>query len=242
MNIQEFYLMYRLEDNHFWFLGKRFFVKTILKGYFKKIKKILDIGAGTGGMTKYMARYGKITGIENNRLARDLANKRGIKVLKGNANKLPFKNSQFDTVTLFDVLYHKNIKDEGKVIKEAYRVLKPNGLLLVTDSANKSLTSAHDIATQGKRRYSTSEMRQIIESQNFKILRSSYIFMTLFPIVFMKRLFLDKITNSKSSDVSPLPKAINSFMLRLLKIESLVFNHFNLPFGTSVIVLAQKRP
>ena len=53
---------------------------------------------------------------------------------------------------------------------------------------------------------------------------------------------VDKITNSKSSDVSPLPKIVNSFMLHLLKIEAWLFEHFDLPFGTSVIVLAQKRP
>lgn len=234
--------MYQLEEKHFWFLGKRLFVNSILHSYSKKIKNILDIGAGTGGITKYMAKFGKVTGIESNRLARALANKRGVKLLSGNANKLSFKSSQFDTVTIFDVLYHKNIKDEGRVIKEAYRVLKPNGLLLITDSANKILTSAHDTATHGKRRYSVNEISHIIRSQNFKIIRSSYIFATLFPIVFVKRMFLDKITSSKSSDVSALPKIINSFILRLLKIEVWFFEHFDLPFGTSVIVLAQKIP
>lgn len=242
MNIHEYYLMNRLEDNHFWFLGKRLFVKAILEDHAKKIKSILDIGSGTGGMTKYMAKYGKVTGIESNRLARTLASKRGIKVLNGNANRLSFKNSQFDLVTIFDVLYHKNVKDEGKVIKEAYRVLKPNGLLLITDSANKNLTSAHDKATHGKRRYSTDDVNKIVKSQNFRVIRSSYIFATLFPIVFIKRLFLDRITKNNSSDVSGLPKIINLLMLELLKIEAQIFSHLNLPFGTSVIVLAQKRP
>jgi len=44
--------------------------------------------------------------------------------------KLPFKNNTFDTVTIIASLNH--IPKREKVLKEAYRVLRPNGHILVT--------------------------------------------------------------------------------------------------------------
>ena len=52
--------MYRLEDSHFWFVGKRYFIDSLLNKYKKGIKNILDLGSGTGGATKHLQKYGKV--------------------------------------------------------------------------------------------------------------------------------------------------------------------------------------
>lgn len=46
------------------------------------------------------------------------------------AKKLPFRNSYFDIALLFQVLEH--VDSPEKVIKEAARVLKPNGVLIIS--------------------------------------------------------------------------------------------------------------
>jgi 2-polyprenyl-3-methyl-5-hydroxy-6-metoxy-1,4-benzoquinol methylase len=43
---------------------------------------------------------------------------------------LPFKNNFFDVVTAFDVIEH--VKDYKKAIKNIFRVLKPNGIFLLS--------------------------------------------------------------------------------------------------------------
>lgn len=232
--------MYKLEDSHFWFTGKRYFVDSILYKYSKKIKKILDIGSGTGGMTKHMSKYGAVTAVEQNPLALSLARKRGLNVVKGNANALKFKNNQFDLITIFDVLYHKNIKDEGKIIKDAGRFLKKHGLLLITDSAFDFLKSKHDVAVWGRKRYSVKQMVSLLETADFTILRASYSFMSLFPITVIKRLILERVMGSKNSDVAEVAPIFNSFLKSILKLESVLIKYTNLPVGTSVIVLARK--
>src|SRR5262249_43984876 len=46
------------------------------------------------------------------------------------ARPLPYADASFDVVTFFNVLYHSWIKREVDVLAEAFRVLRPSGLLL----------------------------------------------------------------------------------------------------------------
>lgn len=144
--------MYLLEDSHFWFVGKRFFIKTYLNLIKSNIHNILDIGSGTGGATKFLEKYGKVTGIEKNSYARLLARNRGLEILKGEVEELPFKNHCFDLVTIFDVLYHKDVKNVRKAILEAKRVLKQDGHLLITDSAFNLLKGSNSYSTYEKKK------------------------------------------------------------------------------------------
>jgi SAM-dependent methyltransferase len=237
----EYTKMSREEDTYFWFLGKRYFVDSILSGYKSKIHKILDLGSGTGGMTKHMEKYGDVTGIENYDYAIKLARSRGLNIKKGDLNKFKINDNSFDLVTIFDVLYHKNIKDDGVLIKKAYKSLKTNGYLLITDSALGFLKSNHDIVTQGRKRYSLSEMVELVEEQNFMVVKASYIFFSIFPLILIKRLILDKITGSPASDDINISPILNKILLIMIFIESKLLQYLSLPIGSSVLVLAIKK-
>lgn len=232
--------MNKLEDDHFWFKGKRLFVDSVLKRNIHKKIKILDVGSGTGGMTNHLKKYGDVVGIERNGIAIKLSKKRGLTIIKGSADKLPFKRNSFNLVTFFDVLYHKDVPSEAQALKEAFRVLKRNGLLLITDSAFEFLKGEHDIATHGKKRYTLKEMCNIVENANFKVIKQTYIYSSLLPILITKRLFLNKITKSKESDVFLISNFLNSIAYLVLKFESLLIRYVSFPFGSSVLVLAKK--
>ena len=237
----EYTKMFKMEDKHFWFIGKRYFVDSILLKYKSQIHNILDLGSGTGGMTKHMQKYGSVAGIENYDYAIKLAKSKGLSIKKGDLNKFKVKDNSFDLVTIFDVLYHQNINNEGEIVRRSYKALKKGGLLLITDSALEILTSKHDVVTQGKRRYSLNQMRQIIENQNFKIIKASYIYFFIFPIVFLKRFVLDKIVGKDSSDVKPVSYFLNKLLLSIIKIESIFLEYTSFPIGSSVILLATKK-
>jgi len=51
-------------------------------------------------------------------------------------NNLPFSNNYFDAVTMIAVLEHLN--DCNSIIKEANRILKPEGLLIITTPTAKA--------------------------------------------------------------------------------------------------------
>lgn len=237
MEIQEYHLMYRLENTHWWFLAKRKFIAAV----FPKIKKakILDIGAGTGGTTKFLKAYGEVVGLEANPLARSLARKRGLKIVSGTAEKLPFKKEKFEVVTIFDVLYHQNIGSDLKVLREAYRVLKPEGYLMVTDCALPFLKSPHDEVMQARERYTKKELVGKIEKAGFKVEKASYVFFLVFPLTLVKR-FLDRLIQSHRSNVSPVPKLLNNLLLATCRLEAWILKIAAFPWGSSLIVRAKR--
>jgi len=104
---------------------------------------ILDLAAGTGDLAKLMApkvgKSGKIILSDINdsmlRVGRDRMTDQGfignIEYVQANAESLPFKDKQFDCVTLAFGL--RNVTDKDAALKSIYRILKPGGRLLILE-------------------------------------------------------------------------------------------------------------
>lgn len=234
--------MYELEDNHWWFVAKRHFISQVIPK--SKNLKILDVGAGTGGTTKFLKRYGKVVGLEPNQLARDLARKKGIKLLSGSAEKLSFEAKSFDLICLFDVLYHKGVKNDLKALKEAGRILRPRGHLIITDSALELLRGPHDVALHARKRYTKKELTQKVEAAGFRVEKASYIFFFVFPVTLVKRLLSKLAAKSNArlyeSDVKKLPYFLNRLLINICALEARLLKLIDFPWGSSVIVRARK--
>jgi ubiquinone/menaquinone biosynthesis C-methylase UbiE len=242
MQLNEYQLMYQVEDQHWWFKAKRLFIKVYLNYLPPNQKqKILDIGCGTGRNLKMLASYGQSQGIDYSTQAVKYCHLRGLtKTKKAGFPKLPFNGNSFSLITLFDVLYHQGIKDDLQALKEAYRILKPKGLLLITDCAHQFLYGPHDKAMHARQRYSKKELEQKLRISGFKIKKASYIYLTTFPFFLTSRLLAKFLTRSTGSDVSKPHGLINKILISLLTIESNLLKVVNLPFGSSIIILAQK--
>jgi ubiquinone/menaquinone biosynthesis C-methylase UbiE len=97
--------------------------------------KVLDVGCGTGEHLRRAARQGlKPSGIEPApaMLAFARRNVPDADIRQGVATDLPFKKGEFDLVIMVEVLRYLDRPDTETALKEARRVLKPGGLLLVT--------------------------------------------------------------------------------------------------------------
>lgn len=101
--------------------------------------KILEIGCGDGFYLHLLSNLGiqniKLTGvdIDKNALksARNNLKRKKINLLKSNVmKKLPFKANSFDKIIMSEVCEH--LPDDVKGLKEAKRVLKTGGKLVVT--------------------------------------------------------------------------------------------------------------
>ena len=241
MKKNEYVKMHRLENYHFWFAGKRYFIQIFLDQIKSQINKILDVGSGTGGTTKFLQSYGKVTGIEKNSLAIKLAKPQKLKIIQGEAENLPFNKGTFDLVTLFDVLYHQEVRSVNKVINEAKRVSKPSGYLLITDSALEILSGKHGRSVFEKRRFTLKDLENQLTKNGFAVIRSSYIFLSMFPLIFLKRVIIDKLIDTDRSDVFSPPDVINSLFKAVLKAEAFLLYFFKLPMGSSLIILATKK-
>jgi 2-polyprenyl-6-hydroxyphenyl methylase/3-demethylubiquinone-9 3-methyltransferase len=96
--------------------------------------KILDVGCGAGLISNELAKDGyELHGVDQSASSIEVAKRhapRGSKVhySAGDAFALPYEDQSFDVVMLLDFLEH--VEDPAAAIKEAGRVLKPNGMML----------------------------------------------------------------------------------------------------------------
>lgn len=210
--------------------------------------KILDAGCGTGGMTKKLEHFGEVTGIDINPVAIKHAQLKNINNLKkASVMDLPFNNNSFDLIVSLDVLYHKMVTDDKKALSEFYRVLKPNGLVLIRVPAFEFLRGAHDITVETRHRYTADELKEKIEYVGFRIEKITYANMLLSIPLFVKRLFERRpafggVNKRGHSDTFLLPTLLNTFFYWYLRFENSLLNYINFPIGSSLIVVAKKLP
>jgi SAM-dependent methyltransferase len=98
-------------------------------------RRILDLGAGLGGLTTALARRGgRMVSIEPGEAWRKLASDRlkesgNGQVLAAFGESLPLADCSVDLIVSLQVLEH--VQDPAKVVRELYRVLKPGGELFI---------------------------------------------------------------------------------------------------------------
>ncbi|MFH1582989.1 MAG: class I SAM-dependent methyltransferase [Candidatus Falkowbacteria bacterium] len=95
--------------------------------------KILDLGCGTGEFSVYFNPE-IYTGLDIEKGYIDFAQKnyKG-NFLVGDATCLPFSNNSFSKILIIGVLHHLDNEVSSLVLKEASRVLKDNGLMLIME-------------------------------------------------------------------------------------------------------------
>jgi len=107
----------------------------------KPFRSLLDLGTGTGRMLELFGPQierglGIDLSLDMLLLARDRLERAGLKncsVRQGDIYDLPLGNDSFDVVILHQVLHF--LDDGARAIREAARVLRPGGRLLVVDFA-----------------------------------------------------------------------------------------------------------
>jgi ubiquinone/menaquinone biosynthesis C-methylase UbiE len=100
--------------------------------------QVLEVGAGPGLVTEVLAR--RVPGLVAleldpalagglRRLAGD-----GVRVVRGDATRLPFADGRFSAVACFTMLHHvPSVAMQDRMLAELRRVLAPGGLLAGTD-------------------------------------------------------------------------------------------------------------
>lgn len=126
------------------------FSKTILP-WLNSIKQldsteILEIGCGTGSSTVGLAKMGaKVTAIDYAKNSIEVAKIRcnlyqvgnvDIKLLNALDAKSTF-NKKFDFVIFFDSLEHMTYKERLQIIRDAYDLIKSDGVIVVTGCPNR---------------------------------------------------------------------------------------------------------
>ena len=93
--------------------------------------KVLDVGCGDGVVSELIIKLGnEVWGIDRNPEALGRAEKKGVKIFRGELEKdIPFQDESFDAIWCSRVLEH--IFNTEHFLKECYRTLKTNGVLII---------------------------------------------------------------------------------------------------------------
>ena len=95
-------------------------------------KKILDVGAGAGRLSLRLAEKGaEVTALDLSEKILEKIKNVKIKKIIGDVESTNFPDESFDIVVATFLIVH--LKDMKRFFDEAYRVLKPGGLFLVTN-------------------------------------------------------------------------------------------------------------
>jgi SAM-dependent methyltransferase len=244
MEPEQYAIMARREERHWWYTGMRRVALAVLDSYLgeRSALRILDAGCGTGGTTRELQRYGDVVGVDLAWEALQPARGRGLKYLaRGSIEKLPFASASFDLVTSFEVIYHLGVGNDRCAFEEMRRVLKPGGLLLVRLPAHDWLRGAHDRLVHTRHRYDPAEVREKLSSAGFTIEQLTWANTVLFPPAVAKR--VAERFSSESTEEPDLwqpPAPVNAVLEQAIALEALAIpRRLPLPFGLSVLAVAR---
>ncbi len=126
-------------------------IKKIITGI--KGKKVLDVGCGPGTYTSYFASKGAtVCAIDISEEMIKLTHKKvpSAEVRVADMNKIPYPSGAFDLV--FYGLSIHYLKDILPTLKEAYRVLKNKGRLVIS-TGNPAINGARLVDINGERMF-----------------------------------------------------------------------------------------
>lgn len=240
MEVAEYKKMYDLEQSNWWWVGRRIILASLLDKLTTPVSKILDVGCGTGMNLHLLNAFGDVTGLDISAFALDCCRERGFNnVVVGDVEKLPFEDNLFDIITALDVLEHT---EAPKALAEIHRVLKRGGFTVINVPAFQFLWSSHDQALGHKQRFDVKQVKRMLGASGFKINKMSYWNTFLFPPIAGIRLIKRRIQGrtylgSDDYEFSPL---INGILTTILKIEAKLIPLVDLPFGVSLVCVAEK--
>jgi ubiquinone/menaquinone biosynthesis C-methylase UbiE len=241
VDVEQYRIMFDVEQAHWWYRGMRRNARAILARYLApgRAYAILDAGCGTGGTTEDLAAFGVVTGVDMSEDALTFAATRGLRrLVRGTVQQLPFPSQSFDVVTSFDVIYHRAVGDVVGALTEFHRVLRPGGIALVRVPAFDWLRGAHDVAVHTERRFTVGELRDAMTKAGFGIAYANYGNALLFPLAIAKR-SLERILPYSPGDLSVPPAPLNFVLEQALVAEAPVAARVGLPAGLSAIVVGR---
>ena len=239
---------FRLEDAHWWGVGRRdAIVRLIDREGVRPSARVLDIGCSGGPLLSDLRSRGfeSLTGIDVSDRAIARCQARGFPNTQTmDAGRLQFEDGSFDVLVASDVLEH--LADDVAALREWHRVLAPGGLLFALVPAHPLLWSRPAGANQHQRRYEHAELRSRIVEAGFELRRSGWWNSALFPPVALVRFGQRVLPSPEAStdaqhDLKTTPAPVNRLLAGLLSAENrLLARGMPLPFGVSLFAVASR--
>ena len=237
-------IMYEVEENHWWFVGRRRIIESFVEASavatLESYKpRILDVGCGTGANLQMLAHYGAAEGVDVSSEALEFCRARGLsKVKQGAAEALPFEDASFDLVTGLDVVEH--LDDDLAGLREMRRVLRPRGRALLFVPAFMFLWGVQDDISHHRRRYTRERSRTKTSRRRFDG-RANDLCQPHFFLPILIGRWLMRLTGVRPASENNITiGALNGVLGRILGAESWWLQRCHFPFGVSIVCVARR--
>ncbi len=248
MNPDVYRRMFTLEDEHWWFAGRRAYLSKLLDRFLRSRSGLLcEIGCGTGGNLSMATKYGEVHAVEMEEQAIELAKSRNLpavsKIVRGHLPEDIPLDSLYDCVLALDVIEH--VEQDVAALARLGALTKARGLVVITVPAYQWLWSAHDVANHHKRRYTKASLLSTMKTAGLNVSYCSYFNSLLFPVAVLGRLWGSLFATNKSRgqahwDVALPTDVVNKALAATFRAESIGAGRWSIPFGLSIAAVAQR--
>jgi len=241
MQSHHYPILYQVEDTHWWYVGRRRIIQSLVEKISTTLKtqRILDVGCGTGANLKMLAAYGKAEGVDISPQAVDFCHERGLDSVKlGAIEQLPYESDSFELVTALDVIEH--LDDDIAGLREMRRVLRRDGRILVFVPAFMFLWGVQDDVSNHRRRYTLPRLLKAVEEAGFSVEWSSYANISFFLPVLVVRSVMRWLGLRADTEYGINISLMNGPFSHLFAAERFILNRGSIPFGVSAVCIARR--
>jgi SAM-dependent methyltransferase len=234
-----------VEERHWWFLARRDIVLAVAERVLPAGATVLDLGCGTGFVLVRLQDHYDAYGLDLSPIALDLCRKRGLsQVSLGSPEDLSaVEGRRFEGVFLLDVLEH--LDDDAGALRRIREALSPGGAVIVTVPAFMFLWSRHDEINEHRRRYTRSELADLLQRSGLHLEQVSYFNSYLFPLAAGARVG-GRLLGRRAPGGLSVPRApLNALLRRIFAAEKsrLVRStgrRGGPPFGVSLLAVGRR--
>jgi SAM-dependent methyltransferase len=227
---------HELEEHHWWFVSRLERIHDLIRAHLPRSGGLLlDLGCGSGRSARTFEQYGRVVGSDLSLapLADDAA--KGRRRLASRAEQLPFRSGTFDLITALDLVEH--LEEDLPALSEMFRVLRPEGILILTVPAMPLLYGSHDRVLGHWRRYSSAELcRRVRRAGAGGVPQTGYFMSLLFPLLLAWRLLakLSGAGSARSDGGRPLPAWLNRAVGAVMGLERAISARVPLGVGSTL--------
>mgnify|MGYP001945881388 CR=1 FL=1 len=220
--------------------------KALLEGVTLPAGAILEVGCGGGSFLAALHRLYPscpLIGMDLNPVALGTARHRYgtlLSLMRGDLHHLPVDDATCAALFALDAFDQMAVQLDV-ALREAARVLKPGGLMLLRVSAYEWLLGPHDRAFGTGRRYGADEVRRALARAGFEPRRLSHANSLLLLPAILARLAQRQGASEVEGQLSVSPP-LNRLLVALLRAEALWLRTRDLPAGLSLYALAARAP
>lgn len=233
MDLKERNALGEQADRHWYYTSK---ANMITRHFASPAGEVLDVGAGLGWFSDWLLRNGHAESAVcvdpgyDQPIRNETVAGRPIRYVQ------EIGETEADLVLLMDVLEH--VDDDVALLREYWEKARPGTTFVITVPAFEFLWSAHDDFLEHRRRYTTAMLAETIRAAGASPDRLHYYFGAVFPVAVAVRLARRR-SDADSSDMKPVPEALNSVLKAICRAETHLMK-LNRLGGLSVVASFRK--